>query len=60
MLNKRKRNIMDPMRIHNYNKFLTTLDNSNKPIKETKLQEIRWTLNTEESIKNEIDKIIEK
>ena len=60
MLNKRKRNIMDPMRIHNYNKFLTTLDNSNKPIKETKLQEIRRTLNTEESIKNEIDKIIEK
>jgi len=60
MSNKRKRNIMDPMRIHNYNKILTTLDNSNKPIKETKLQEIRRTLNTEESIKNEIDKIIEK
>jgi len=60
MLNKRKRNIMDPMRIHNYNKFLTTLDNSNNPIKETKSQEIRRTLNAEESIKNEIDKIIEK
>jgi len=59
MSNKRKRNIMDPMRINNYNKFLTTLDNSS-PIKETKLEEIKRTLNTEESIKNEIEKIIEK
>jgi SpoVK/Ycf46/Vps4 family AAA+-type ATPase len=59
MLDKRKRNLLDPMRIHNYNRFLTTLDNSN-PKKETKLQEIKRTLNTEESIKNEIDKIIDK
>lgn len=59
MLDKRKRNLLDPMRIHNYNRFLTTLDNSN-PKKETKLQEIKRTFNTEESIKNEIDKIIDK
>jgi len=59
MLDKRKRNLLVPMRIHNYNRFLTTLDNSN-PKKETKLQEIKRTFNTEESIKNEIDKIIDK
>jgi SpoVK/Ycf46/Vps4 family AAA+-type ATPase len=60
MLNKRKRNLLDPMRIHNYNKFLTTLDNLNIPKKETKLEELKRTLDTEENIKNEIDKIIEK
>lgn len=60
MLNKHKRNQLDPMRINNYNKFLTTLDNTNNPIKETKLEEIRRTLNTEDDIKNEIEKIIEK
>jgi SpoVK/Ycf46/Vps4 family AAA+-type ATPase len=65
MLNKRKRNIIDPTRINNYNKFLTTLDNNNNNNnnnnlkKESKLEEIKRTLNTEESIKNEIDKIIE-
>lgn len=58
MLNKRKKTILDPMRIHNYNKLLSTLDNTNK--KETKIEEIKRVLNTEESIKNEIDKIIEK
>lgn len=58
MLNKHKRNQSDPMRIHNYNKFLSTLDGTNK--KETKLEEIRRTLNTEEKINNEIEKIIEK
>jgi len=57
MSNKRKINQLDPMRINNYNKFLSTLDNTNK--KETKLEEIKKTLNTEESIKKEIDKIIE-
>lgn len=59
MLNKRKRNQLDPMRINNYNKFLTTLDNTNTPKKENKLQEIRRTLNTEDDIKNEIEKIIQ-
>jgi SpoVK/Ycf46/Vps4 family AAA+-type ATPase len=60
------------MRINNYNKFILTLDNNanNKSIntdininkilkKESKLDEIKRTLATEESIKNEIDKIIE-
>ena len=60
MLNKRKKNILDPMRINNYNKFLSSLDNTNSPKKETKLEELKTTLNTDESIKNQIDKIIEK
>jgi SpoVK/Ycf46/Vps4 family AAA+-type ATPase len=57
MSNKQNKNLLDPMKIHNYNKFLTTLDNTNK--KETKFEQIKCTLNIEESIKNEIDKIIE-
>jgi len=76
---KRNRNYLDPMRINNYNKFISSLDQSNtinniniknntdtKNInmsnnlkKESKLDEIKRTLATEESIKNEIDKIIE-
>jgi len=72
MRNKRNRNYLDPMRINNYNKFISTLDNSNTNNnsntnininsilkKESKLDEIKRTLATEESIKNEIDKIIE-
>lgn len=66
MLNKRKRNYMNPTRINNYNKFLSTLDNINDNNKnENKLENInpklvslKRTLNNEESIKNEIDKII--
>ena len=61
MSNKRKQN-MDPIRINNYNKFLTTLDNTNNldpPKKETKLEEIKRIMPDEESIKREIDKIIE-
>lgn len=58
MLNKR--NQSDPMRINNYNKFLITLDNTNTPKKENKLEEIKGALNTENDIKNEIQKIIEK
>lgn len=58
MLNKR--NQTDPMRINNYNKFLITLDNTNTPKKENKLEETKRTLNTENNIKNEIQKIIEK
>jgi len=57
MSNKRNRNYLDPTRINNYNKFISTLDNTNK--KESKLEEIKRTLNTEENIKGEIDKIIE-
>jgi len=60
MVNKRKRNLLDPMRIHNYNKFLTTLDNSNNPKKDTKLEENKRLFDTEESIKKEIDEIIDK
>jgi SpoVK/Ycf46/Vps4 family AAA+-type ATPase len=80
-MTRRNKNYLDPMRINNYNKFISTLDNSNniniknKNIKntntnninvnnttlkkETKLDEMKRTLATEESIKNEIDKIIE-
>jgi SpoVK/Ycf46/Vps4 family AAA+-type ATPase len=58
MSNNRKKNILDPTRINNYNKFLTTMDkNINK--KESKLEEIKRTMNNEESIKKEIDKIID-
>jgi SpoVK/Ycf46/Vps4 family AAA+-type ATPase len=64
MSNKRKRNIMDPKRISNYNKFLCTLDqnmnpNQNTPVNNTNLSEKYKNLNTDSDIKNEIDKIIE-
>lgn len=61
MSNKRKLYKLDPSRINNYNKFLSTLDNRNlnQPKKETKLEEIRRTLNDEESLKKELDKIID-
>lgn len=60
-MNNRKR-ILDPVRINNYNKFLSTLDNNNNNNfkKESKLEEMKRTLNTEEDIKNEIDIIIER
>lgn len=73
MSNKRNRNRLDPMRISNYNKFISTLDNTNNKNNtnntntknntlktESKLDEIKRTLATEENIKNEIEKIIEK
>jgi SpoVK/Ycf46/Vps4 family AAA+-type ATPase len=59
MTNNRKRN-SDPTKINNYNKFLTTLDNNNSNNnKESKIQEIIKTMYDEESIKREIDKIID-
>lgn len=60
-MNNRNRNL-DPMRINNFNKFLKTLDNNNNNNlrKNSKLEEIKRTLNTEEDIKNEIDMIIER
>jgi len=59
-MNNRNRNL-DPMRINNFNKFLTILDNNNSNLKkESKLEELKRTLNTEEAIKNEIDIIIER
>ena len=54
MSNKRTKFTLDPVRINNYNKFLTTLDNK----QESKMEEIKQTINDEESIKKEIDKII--
>jgi SpoVK/Ycf46/Vps4 family AAA+-type ATPase len=67
MHNKRKNNIIDPKRINNYNKFLSTLDSGTivKPVNsfvfpqknQIKTEE---TIKTEEMIKNEIDKIIDK
>ena len=56
MLNKHKKCIMDPMRIDNYNKFLYTLDNTNKQIKETLIEVSKVNKNT----KNEIDNFIQK
>ena len=58
MSNNRKKNILDPTRINNYNKFLTSIDNKNINKKESKLEELKCTLKHEESIKKEIDKII--
>ena len=57
MSNNRRKYTMNPTRINNYNKFLTTLDNP--PKKESKFEEIRRTMSDEDSIKKEIDKIIE-
>jgi hypothetical protein len=62
MSNRKKRNRLDPMRIQNYNKFLNTLDNNQNNLnsnKETKLEEIKRILKTEEDIKREIDRIID-
>jgi len=56
MGNKKVINIRDPSRINNYNKFLKTLDNNNN---NNKLCEIKKNLETEESIKDAIDKIID-
>lgn len=53
MSNKQKKDLLDPMRIHNYNKFLSTLDNTYKPIKEE-------IANTKDDIKNIIDQIIKR
>jgi len=67
MSKKNTRNTMDPTRINNFNKFLITLDNKNAdkninnlnpPKQESKLDEIKSTMKDDESIKKEIDKII--
>jgi SpoVK/Ycf46/Vps4 family AAA+-type ATPase len=54
MSNKHRKDLLDPMKINNYNKFLSTLDNTNKPTKEEE------TLNPKEDIKNMVDKIVKK
>jgi SpoVK/Ycf46/Vps4 family AAA+-type ATPase len=62
MLNKNKRRkLLDPTKISNYNKFLSTLDN--KPNLNPNLNKILTEkykdLRTEDEIKNELDKIID-
>jgi SpoVK/Ycf46/Vps4 family AAA+-type ATPase len=62
MLNKNKRKkLLDPTKISNYNKFLSTLDN--KPNLNPNLNKILTEkykdLRTEDEIKNELDKIID-
>ena len=61
MSNNRRKYTMNPTRINNYNKFLTTLDNTNLnlPKKEIKFEEIRRNMPDDNSVKREIDKIIE-
>jgi len=62
MLNKRKRQNMNPTKISNYNKFLSTLDqipsSLNKP-QENLNKTIDFKKNTDDEIKSEIDKLIE-
>jgi len=60
MSNNRKKDSLDPTRINNFNKFLITLDTSYKEKKDSKLEEIKRTLNDEEAIRKEIDKIIDR
>ena len=62
MLNKRKRQNMNPTKISNYNKFLSTLDQTpivlNKPIEPlNKNDDLKK--NTDDDVKNKIDKLIE-
>ena len=55
MLNRRKKYIMDPKRISNYNKFLCTLDQTS-----TNLAKLNFNnLKPEKDVKNEIDKVID-
>jgi SpoVK/Ycf46/Vps4 family AAA+-type ATPase len=56
-MSNRRKYTKDPTRIDNYNKFLTTLDNP--PRKESKFEEIRRNMPNEDSVKREIDNIIE-
>ena len=61
-MNKRKRPIIDPKRVSDYNKFLTTLDQTNKkPLVEvdTPNTPIIKNINSEEDMKCFIDKIID-
>jgi SpoVK/Ycf46/Vps4 family AAA+-type ATPase len=66
MLNKRKRQIMDPKRISNYNKFLSALDQNSINISKSNLSENsensekNKNLKIDDDIKCEIDKIIDQ
>jgi SpoVK/Ycf46/Vps4 family AAA+-type ATPase len=62
MLNKRKEKNMNPTKISNYNKFLSTLDQKyislNNPIEKLKINE-DLNKNAHDDVKNIIDKLIE-
>ena len=65
MLNRHNRNKMDPTRINNYNKFLSTLDqksnlNENEKNAVKILSEKFKDIKIEPDIKNELEKTIEK
>ena len=67
MLNKRKKHIMDPKRISNYNKFLSTLDQKSilnvnpVEINNNKILSDKFkNITTDSDIKNELDKIIDR
>jgi SpoVK/Ycf46/Vps4 family AAA+-type ATPase len=62
MLNKRKRQCANPTKINNYNKFLSTLDQTpsslNKPVENLNKPIVLKKI-TDDEIKNEIDKLVE-
>jgi SpoVK/Ycf46/Vps4 family AAA+-type ATPase len=60
-MSKKRNFTMDPNKINNYNKFLTTLDNNknNSSNNKPKFHQIRRDMPDEDSIKNEITKIID-
>ena len=62
MYNKRKHNVMDPKRINNYNKFLSTLDSGTvvSPVNSFVFPQKNNPIKTEETIKTEIDKIVDR
>jgi len=64
-MNKRKRQSIDPKRVSDYNKFLTTLDQTNKPTTENLVENNTLNMSTirkinyeEEEMKQIIDKMI--
>ena len=62
MLNKRKRPFVNPTKISNYNKFLSTLDQTpislNKPIEKSN-KTVDFKKDTDDDVKNKIDKLVE-
>ena len=62
-MNKRKRQSIDPKRVHEYNKFLATLDQTNKNTEKSVENDPSNTpniknINCEEHMKQFIDKLI--
>jgi len=63
MNNKRKKIVLDANRINNYNKFLSTLDNTSNNVNNkysSRFEEMRETILTEKDIKDELDKMIQQ